>query len=81
MHIANAVGTPVVAIFGATIPEYGFAPCGPRDVVVETKGLKCRPCSIHGGNTCPIKTFDCMRSITPEVVVHKLRAFVENKEN
>ena len=81
MHIAVAVGTPVVAIFGATVPEFGFSPRGPRDVVVETKGLKCRPCSIHGGNSCPIKTFECMLSITPEVVVDKLKSLLAREEN
>jgi len=81
MHIAVAVGTPVVVIFGATIPDYGFAPRGPHDIVVETNGLKCRPCSIHGGNICPIKTFECMLSITPEVVVKKLKLFLENKNS
>jgi heptosyltransferase II len=64
MHLAAAVGTPVVAVFGATIPGFGFGPSGPLDVVVETQGLKCRPCSIHGGEKCPIKTFDCMKDIS-----------------
>jgi heptosyltransferase-2 len=64
MHLAATVGTPVVALFGATIPGFGFGPSGPLDVVVETLGLTCRPCSIHGGETCPIKTFDCMRNIS-----------------
>jgi heptosyltransferase-2 len=76
MHIAVAVGTPVVAIFGATIPEYGFAPRGPRDIVIETNGLPCRPCSIHGGKKCPISTFECMLSIDPEVVEDKLKLFI-----
>ena len=76
MHIAVAMGTPVVAIFGATIPGFGFAPRGPRDIVVETNGLKCRPCSIHGGKRCPIKTFECMMAIDPEVVVSKLKLFI-----
>jgi heptosyltransferase II len=78
MHIAVAVGTPVIAIFGATIPEYGFAPRGPHDIVVETGGLTCRPCSIHGESMCPIKTFECMLSITPEVVVNKLKLFLKS---
>jgi heptosyltransferase-2 len=64
MHLATAVGTPVVAIFGATVPAFGFGPTGPFDVVVEIQGLKCRPCSIHGGEKCPIKTFDCMFDIS-----------------
>jgi heptosyltransferase-2 len=69
VHIATAVGTPVEAIFGATVPEFGFAPRGPHDAIVETKGLSCRPCSIHGGKECPIGTFDCMMSISPERVL------------
>ncbi|MBM4168270.1 MAG: lipopolysaccharide heptosyltransferase II [Ignavibacteria bacterium] len=68
MHLGVAVGTPVVAIFGATVPAFGFAPRGPGDVVVETRGLRCRPCSIHGGARCPIKTFDCMERISAERV-------------
>jgi heptosyltransferase-2 len=76
MHLAVAVATPVVAIFGATIPEYGFAPRGAYDIVIETKGLKCRPCSIHGGKTCPIGTFECMMAITPELVVNKVLPFL-----
>ncbi len=81
MHLGVAVGTPVVAIFGATIPEFGFAPRGLHDTVVEIKGLKCRPCSIHGGKTCPIKTFECMVAITPESVVDKVRPFLRKAES
>ena len=76
MHLAVAMGTPVIAIFGATVPEFGFAPRGEHDVVVEIKGLKCRPCSIHGGIQCPIKTFECMLSISSEMLVNKLKQFV-----
>ena len=79
MHIAVAMETPVIAIYGATIPEFGFAPRGHHDVIVETNGLKCRPCSIHGGNKCPIKTFECMQSITPEVVVNNVKLFLEGE--
>jgi heptosyltransferase II len=70
MHLAVAMGIPVIAIFGATVPEFGFAPRGKYDIVLETKGLSCRPCSIHGGNVCPIKTFECMLSITPETALN-----------
>ena len=68
MHLAVAMRTPVVAVFGATVPEFGFAPYGQYDVVVETNGLSCRPCSIHGGDECPITTFDCMVDISSETV-------------
>jgi heptosyltransferase-2 len=68
MHLAVAMKTPVAAVFGATAPEFGFAPYGEHDVVVEVKGLTCRPCSIHGGERCPISTFDCMKTISAERV-------------
>lgn len=63
LHIANATETKVIAIFGATIPAFGFYPYGENDVIFETNGLPCRPCSIHGGNKCPIGTFECMMKI------------------
>jgi ADP-heptose:LPS heptosyltransferase len=51
LHLAAAVDTPVVALFGPTTREWGFYPCGPRDIVLE-KDLSCRPCSLHGGLRC-----------------------------
>ena len=77
MHMAVAVRTPVVAIFGATVPAFGFSPYGERDTVVETLDLSCRPCSIHGGERCPIKTFDCMLRIDSLQVLQKVRTYLE----
>lgn len=73
LHMAVAVQTPVIAIFGATAPSFGFAPYGDRDVVVETKGLPCRPCTIHGGSRCPIGTFECMMKISADTVFDQVR--------
>ncbi|HVP36977.1 MAG TPA: lipopolysaccharide heptosyltransferase II [Terriglobales bacterium] len=67
LHIAVAMGVPVVAIFGSTIPEFGFAPTGKNDVVIQKK-LYCRPCGIHGRKKCPEKHFRCMKEITAEDV-------------
>ena len=44
LHLATATGTRVVAIFGPTVPAFGFGPRGPLDRVVEHPGLDCRPC-------------------------------------
>jgi len=76
MHLAGAVGTPVFALFGATVPSFGFGPLGPRDRVFELQGLACRPCGIHGGQKCPIGTFVCMRDLKPESVLSSLREFL-----
>ncbi len=76
MHLAGAVGIPVIAIFGATAPSFGFAPTGTRDRIVETLGLGCRPCRIHGGHRCPITTFNCMKNITVDRVLAEVSALV-----
>ncbi|MBM2841153.1 MAG: hypothetical protein HW412_1681, partial [Bacteroidetes bacterium] len=73
MHLAVGVRTPVVAIFGATVPRFGFAPRGKRDIVAEINDLLCRPCSIHGGDRCPIKTFVCMNDLSPQLVHAKVQ--------
>ena len=79
MHLAVAMKTTVVAIFGATIPEFGFAPYGDSDIVIETKGLTCKPCSIHGGNKCPVKTFDCMINIKVDDVYDNVIQLLKKK--
>jgi len=43
MHVAAAVGTPIVAIFGPSDPAR-YAPRGPRDRVVRVE-LPCSPCN------------------------------------
>lgn len=43
MHIAAAVGTPVVAVFGPSDPAR-YAPSGPADRIVRA-GLPCSPCN------------------------------------
>ena len=66
MHLAQAVGTPVAALFGPTTREWGFFPAGPNDTVLES-GLTCRPCSLHGKKPCP-GAGECLRAIRPETV-------------
>jgi len=64
MHIAAAVGTPVVALFGPSNP----AEWGPRGALAEIlyKGLDCRAC-FHP--TCHRGEQNCMRLITLDEVV------------
>ncbi len=68
LHLAAAVHTPVVAIFGPTVPEFGFGPRGRRDVVVQQSGLACRPCSAHGPRVCPLGHHRCMVELSVERV-------------
>jgi heptosyltransferase-2 len=76
MHIGTAMGTPVVALFGPTVPDFGFGPLREVDTVIEVEDLSCRPCTIHGGKRCPIRTFDCMLKLSPERVVQTVRSVI-----
>jgi heptosyltransferase-2 len=67
MHLAWAQRTPVTAIFGPTVRELGFFPRGETSTVLETD-IRCRPCGLHGPKTCPKGHFNCMHSITPDMV-------------
>ncbi|HYT05086.1 MAG TPA: lipopolysaccharide heptosyltransferase II [Gemmatimonadales bacterium] len=72
LHFAQAMGTPTVAIFGSTVPAFGFGPRGPRDAIVELTGLPCRPCSAHGPPSCPLGHHRCMKSLTVADVLHAI---------
>ena len=65
MHTACAVKTPVVAIFGSTVGEFGFTPYGCKNIILENNSLTCRPCSHIGKKKCPQKHFRCMIELTP----------------
>jgi lipopolysaccharide heptosyltransferase II len=68
LHLATAVGTPVVALFGPTVPEFGFGPRRPGDLVLGHAELACRPCSSHGPEVCPLGHHRCMRELSVPVV-------------
>ncbi len=76
LHLAGAVGTPVVAIFGPTVPDFGFGPRGVHDEVAEHAGLDCRPCSAHGPMVCPLAHHRCMRDLTVSAVLQAVRAVI-----
>ncbi len=68
MHVATAVGTPVVGVFGATHPRLGFSPLGPEDAAVSLD-LPCSPCSLHGDRNCRLGTHACMLDLSPRQVI------------
>ncbi len=78
MHLAAASGTPVTAIFGSSVKEFGFAPFTPKSLLLEINSLSCRPCSHVGREKCPKKHFRCMKEITPEYLLKQFLNFYEN---
>ncbi|MBI5711743.1 MAG: glycosyltransferase family 9 protein [Candidatus Eisenbacteria bacterium] len=67
MHLAAARGLEVVALFGSTAPELGFAPAGEGHRVL-CRRERCQPCTLHGRPVCPRGHFRCMRELRPEAV-------------
>ena len=76
LHLASAMGTPTVAIFGPTVPDFGFGPLAPRASVVGEDTLPCRPCDRHGPQECPLGHHRCMRGLTPALVAERALALL-----
>jgi lipopolysaccharide heptosyltransferase II len=67
MHLASAMNAPVTAVYGSTIPAFGFGPLSDKSFIVETiEKLHCRPCGLHGRRECPEGHFACMLTIEKE---------------
>ena len=73
MHVASAVGTPIVALFGPADP-FRTGPVGPAArhlVVVNRDGLDCVPCRRR---FCARGDTACMTQLSPERVLQAVRA-------
>jgi len=68
MHLANAAGTKVAAIFGPTSPRLGFSPTLQGSIVLSSH-VFCSPCSLHGEKPCSQPRKYCFENIDPRKVV------------
>ena len=71
-HMATAFGVPVIALFGSTRP---YLDAGVDSTKVLYSGLSCSPCKRKP--TCNGK-HDCMRWITPEMVLEEAQELILN---
>ena len=82
IHITSAFpDTRIIGIFGPTVKEFGFFHWSQNSKVFEINGLYCRPCAIHGGNSCPEKHFRCMREITPDLIENEIYNYISSIDN
>ncbi len=65
LHLAEAVGTPVLALFGPTVRQFGYFPGLEASLVLE-HDLDCRPCSRNGKAPCHRGDLACLRDIGPD---------------
>lgn len=74
MHLANAVNTKLLALFGPTTKEWGFFPEG-ENVHILQKEMSCRPCSLHGKQKCTQKE-SCLEKISAEEIIEQIKTIL-----
>ena len=73
MHVAAALGRPVIALYGSSSAEHTppLTSDGPPARLVQIKGLACMPCFKR---ECPLGHFRCMNDLAPERVMLEIEA-------
>ena len=77
MHVAAALGKPVVALFGPTDPRR-TGPYHARGSVLQTTAMECVPCLSR--NCTATRERDCLRTITVTEVAEAVRKVLNNGE-
>lgn len=77
MHMASLVNAPVVSVWGATHPLCGLM--GWHQAMRDTVQLEleCRPCSLTGNKKCRYGDYHCLRDISPELIINKVKKVLE----
>ncbi len=76
MHIAAALATPTVAIFGPTDPrQFDFES---NEVIYAD--LECSACSFYGTDTCRLDHWECMQSLSSELVLAAVRRLLRSTD-
>jgi len=67
MHVASALGRPLVALFGSTSPDY-TPPLGDQSEIIKAD-IDCSPCFKRD---CPFGHYKCLEDMSPDRVWSKL---------
>lgn len=75
-HMAALAGTNVISIWGSTTPECGFLGYRQNDSDAICLHLDCQPCTIAGSPECPLGHLNCLRGITPKMIIDKVKTSI-----
>ena len=89
MHISAAFKKPIISIWGNNSPDMGMFPyygnnnlkerIAPQLMIMETKGLRCHPCSKIGYGKCPKGHFKCMNDLDMNKIAEQLIRYWRNE--
>jgi heptosyltransferase-2 len=71
MHIAAAVGSPLIVIYGSSSPR--FTPPLAENIAIVSQELPCSPCFKRN---CPLEHFNCMRQLTPTKILSHMNSLL-----
>ena len=77
-HLGVCADIPVLTIYCSTVPQFGFYPYNTKSDYISYDNLSCKPCGIHGYNSCPTGTFDCAKLLVPDLVIKKAEKLLSN---
>jgi heptosyltransferase-2 len=80
LHMSEAVGTPVVALFGPTVREFGYHPQLSSSLMLGLE-LECRPCSRNGARPCHLNSNECLVDLGPGPVLEAARTALGDSES
>ncbi len=74
MHLAVAVGTPTLTVYGPTDPK-SWNPGGAKNRIVQAQNLSCLGCNM---NECPFE-HECMTWITPDLMLAQAKSLMNSQ--